>query len=382
MDQQSHPLAEGEGAERTSIFIGRITEQRQFQAALQGLLAHHRRWREVAAEVGSAFDPEAAPGDDSYARVFLPYGIGGIGKTWLTRRCLALAEEYASDPAILTLYDDLSLGPPVQAPAHLLERLYNLLVEAGYGEELAPYLRARAGAPKVAARVSRYKDGNRERWNDLVETASALTARGAQAVSTAHGFPLGDTGAALIKTATAETTHAGAAVLAKAHDLLVERMQQEGKLTSDEAQLFRDPEAAQAAQLARGLQQVARQRPLVIALDTLEVVVSLERFLRDSLVLPTANAPLLWLLSGRYNLADERVVEVSGQRCTHKGYRDLLGRNPPVAWDMTVFGDNDVREYLEAESRRRNIPLEVDDAVVAAVKGTSGGVPLAVEMVG
>jgi len=382
MDQQSHSLAEGEGAERSLLFIGRVTEQRQFQVALQGLLAHHRRWREAAAEIGSSFDPEAAPGDDSYARVFLPYGIGGIGKTWLTRRCIVLAEEAASDPAILTLYDDLSLTPTVLTPTHLLERLYNLLVKAGYEKELAPYRQARADAPKVAARVARYKDGNRERWNALVETASALIARGAQAVSAAHGFPLGDTGAAFIKTATAETVHAGAAALAKAHDLLVERMQQEGKLTSDEAQLFRDPEAAQAAQLVRGLQQVARQRPLVIALDTLEVVVPLERFLRDSLVLPTAGVPLLWLLSGRYNLAGERMVEVRGQRCTHKGYRDLLGRNPPVAWDVTVFGDSDVREYLEAESRRRNISLEVDDALVAAVKGTSGGVPLAMEMVG
>jgi hypothetical protein len=221
---QSEPRFESTDQERRSIFVGRVQEQRQFQVALQGLLAHHRRWCELADEIGLDFDPEVAPGDDSYARVFLLYGIGGIGKTWLTRRFLELAAEWAADPSILVLYDDLSLGVPVLELTCLMDRIYNLLTEEGYEEELAAYRQAQADAPRVAERVARYQAENRERWDALVQTASALIARGSQAMGKAYGVPVGDTTAAFIHAATAEAAHEGAAALTKAHDLLLERM--------------------------------------------------------------------------------------------------------------------------------------------------------------
>jgi tetratricopeptide (TPR) repeat protein len=130
-----------------------------------------------------------------------------------------------------------------------------------------------------------------------------------------------------------------------------------------------------------GLKRIARRRPLVITLDNLEVIVPLEPFLRDQVVLPTHNAPIIWILSGRHNLADERLVEVNGVKLDYKGYRDLLGENPPVVWDMSLFSDADLREYLEAEAERRQVSLEIDEALIDAVKATSSGVPLVVEMV-
>jgi hypothetical protein len=61
---QSEPRFESTDQERRSIFVGRVQEQRQFQVALQGLLAHHRRWCELADKIGLDFDPEVAPGRD------------------------------------------------------------------------------------------------------------------------------------------------------------------------------------------------------------------------------------------------------------------------------------------------------------------------------
>ncbi|MFN8457528.1 MAG: hypothetical protein U0401_23215 [Anaerolineae bacterium] len=121
------------------------------------------------------------------------------------------------------------------------------------------------------------------------------------------------------------------------------------------------------------LKRLARCRLLVIALDNLETV-PLEPFLRDELVLPTTQAPILWILSGRYNLADERLVEVEGQTQDYKGYRDFLGENPPIVWDMSIFSDADLAEYL-AEAARRGVILTIDEPLIDAVKATSSGVP-------
>ncbi|MCB0223781.1 MAG: hypothetical protein KDI02_08830, partial [Anaerolineae bacterium] len=130
--------------EQRAAFIGRVQEQRQFLVVLQGLLSHHRRWVDAAALLGREFDPHQAPIDESYASIFLLHGIGGIGKSWLTRHCLTLAREMPVEPPILTLYDDISIGPPVLEPAHLLDRLHDNLVRAGYEALVDPYRQAKA----------------------------------------------------------------------------------------------------------------------------------------------------------------------------------------------------------------------------------------------
>lgn len=365
-------------AEERTGFVGRVQEQRQFLVALQGLLAHHRRWVELVNRLGPEFDFARAPGDDSYANIFLPHGIGGIGKSWLTRRCLALAQGIPNEPPLLTLYDDVSLGAPVLEPAHLLDRLAQHLEQAGYEMVVSAYRQAQADTPAIVGRVLRYQFENREQWDKLVSLAAELTAARQPEI----GYqPFDEMSLAYTHASGAETAGRDAPTLAKAYDLLLEQMQRAGKLDADEAALFRNPPAAQAAHLVTAFKQVALQQPLVIGLDNLEIITPLEPLIRDCLVLPTNQSPVIWLLSGRYNLADERLVEINGVAHVYKGYRDLLGENPPVVWDMSIFGDADLRDYLEAEADRRRATLRIDDDLIEAIKATSSGVPLVVEMV-
>lgn len=365
-------------------FIGRVQEQRQFLMVLGGLLAHHFAWYRMAQEQGSSFDLNQAPPDHSYANIFLPHGIGGIGKSWLTRRCLHLAAEIPNDPPILTLYNDVSIGAPVLEPSHLLDRIYDQLVEAGYQTYLADYWRAKTDTSDIIEYVTRYQFENREQWDKMMYMATDLVARtnldlsyqsyAETSIAYTHASGAAQTGGA-------ESGNKDSATLAKAYDLLLEQMQKEGRLEPAEAAIFRNPPAAHAAYLVTALKQIAIERPIVIGLDNLEIVVSLEALIRDCLVMPTNYAPIIWVLSGRYNLADERIVELNGEQPTFKGYRDLLGENPPVVWDMSIFGDADLRDYLQAEAERRRAPLLIDDELVEAVKATSSGVPLVVEMV-
>ncbi len=343
--------------EQRTNFIGRIQEQRQFKMILPMLLAHHHRWRDLADQLGHTFDPDQAPLDESYPRIFLLHGIGGIGKSWLTRRCLALAHAQtdAYQPPLLTLYDDLSLGAPVLEPVELINRIYSQLASTGYGPLLAAFKQSQANIPRITERVNRYRVENLAAWETFTERSSTQLSEAGP----------GDS----------------AAVLAGANELLLTQMGQEGLLTAEEINLFLEPSTVLAGKLVNGFKRIAQERPLIIALDNLEVVVPLEPFIRDLLVMPTIHLPMLWILSGRHNLADERVVEVAGHSQAHKGFRDLLGENPPLVWDMSSFGDADLYEFLEAESHRRQIPLKIDDNLIAAVKTTSSGVPLVVEMV-
>jgi tetratricopeptide (TPR) repeat protein len=363
--------------ERTG-FVGRVQEQRQFLVALQGLLNHYQRWRELADKHGPAFDFNLAPGDDSYANIFLLHGIGGIGKSWLTRRCLMLADGIPNEPAILTVYDDVSIGAPVLEPAHLMDRLADGLARNGYEMYVSAYREARAITPQIIERVTRYQFEHRNEWDQLVDMAGELINQ-----ETAESGHLPYTAISLAHTHTSgvETSGRDAPTLIRAYDLLLQQMQRDALLEPDEAKLFRNPPAAWAEKLVTGLHQIAVRQPLVIGLDNLEIVVPLEALIRDCLVMPTNQSPIVWTLSGRHNLADERVVQINGENRVVKGYRDLLGENPPVVWDMSIFGDADLREYLEAESERRRVSLFIDDDIIEAIKATSSGVPLVVEMV-
>ncbi len=371
-EQSQPPLEERSG------FVGRVQEQRQFLVALQGLLSHHRAWADLSAKLGPAFNLTHAPGDDSYGNIFLPHGIGGIGKSWLTRRCLMLADGIPNEPPILTLYDDVSVGAPVLEADHLLSRIADKLTAAGYEMYVAAYREARAATPAIVERVTRYQFEHRGRWDNLVQIAAELTAR-TQPDHSHHTFA--ETSLAYTHATGAETAGKDAATLAKAYDLLLDQMQKEGRLDKDEAALFRNPPATQAARLVTALKQIAVRQPVVIGLDNLEIVTTLEPLIRDCLVLPTNQSPIVWLLSGRYNLADERIVEINGDSRVVKGYRDLLGDNPPIVWDMSIFGDADLADYLEAEAERRRVSLYIDDDLIEAIKVTSSGVPLVVEMV-
>lgn len=345
-------------------FIGRIQEQRQFRVALAGLLAHHQAWQQQAYTLADNFRPEQAPVDESYTRLFLLHGIGGIGKSWLVRRCLVLAAEETA-PRPLSLYEDVSVGAPVLEPVDLLDRLARL-IETEEPEATAAYRQAQTKLPQIIDRISRYRLEQREVWANLRQTAQ-------------NSIPAPDP-AAFPSRADFEAA-AEAAILSGANRLLVEHMIENGRLSPVQAELFRRPAVSLAARLRAGVERIIRRRPVIIALDNLEIIVPLEPFIRDQLVMPTIAWPIFWLLSGRHNLADERPVELESEARRHKGYRDLLGENPPLVWDMSAFGDADLEAYLEQEADRRRVDLTIDEELIAAIKTASSGVPLVVEIV-
>lgn len=357
-------------------FVGRVNELRLFGSVLEKVLKHQSLWKEQAKEIGEGYDPAYdALEDDSYPRIFILHGIGGIGKTWLTRELLANAEKKGEEAQLLTCYCDVSIGyPPVRDRSELLWRVARWLEDSGYSDLVALYHQAGADAPSVRARVAKLAEDRRDLFQQATELAGVAAGQGAAIYAQDKmGVPLADGSEELVRRGTSSA-------LNKTYDAFLGLLQGNGEITAADAALFRDPLAVQAEHLASSLRVASVDGPFVIAFDTLEVVPHLEVFLRDQLVVPLVDAPILWVLSGRYDLSTERLAEYNGERHVHKGYGDLLGNNPPVTWDVTSFSDADIRTYMTAEAKRRSVTLEVDDAVVAAIKSASGGVPLAVEM--
>ena len=340
------------------IFIGRVREKHLFSATLEELVAHQAQWLAQAAE-DTDLAPTTLPTDPSYPKVFILHGIGGIGKTEMTRQCLKMAQELHTQPEVLTLYLDVSTAKSlIRRWTDLLAHLEEQLRRAGYGEALRPYNRSELDEFQVRKTVESYKSEHRKDWEVIQQMAQEHCQR--------EGHPPDSQ-----------------AVLTRATRVLMDQMQEKKHLTSDECQLYLDPDTARAGRFTTALKKIACQQPLVIALDTLEVkdFLPVEPFLRDHLVLPTAEAPLLWILSGRHNLDENRQIELEGQKQTYRGYREVLENNPPLAWDMKTFTEANIRDYLQTEAERRQLPLDLDDALVAIIQTTTRGVPLALNLV-
>ncbi len=340
---------------RHEIFIGRQIELQQFEAALgrRGLL-------------GWLLGPDVKP------RVFLPHGIGGIGKTWLAQECL----KRARNTGWATVEVDWDKAE--QRPSERLD-LMNVIAEQlkeGFGEKVVrEYLGEHGRARQVRDRVLRYQQENREVWQGIVDSAREVTE---EVVSAAKSKAVGKAAGLLVKAGGA-VVDAGAIALARAEDAFVDWLVESKKLDQDDALLYKDPDPRLASRLVDALVSVARRQPLVVLLDSCEALsLRLEEWLRDAIVCPAVKrgVPLLFIVAGRFNQYQERQVEDSdGIRRSIKGYADRLTDPPPVSWDITRFADPEVAQYLSANM------LELTEDLVALVQELARGVPFAVELV-
>jgi len=334
----------------SSLFIGRKTELEYFQM----VLAQASFSQQLVGEMARNFK----------SRVFLPYGIGGIGKTELAKQCLHLAQE-AGWQAIAIDWDRTDCRPV--EPLDLMNTIANSLRDLAGEKPITPYLDDRKRAAPVRDRVHRYRAEHPEDWQKLVGFAQAATA------------VMPDLQTKAIAAAAATTLHIGPQVLAKAYDLLVDQMLERKALKdTNEALLFKNANTLLARHLVKALVDIAAANRLVFLLDTGEVLpLELEEFLRDLIVCPAVEqgSGLIFIISGRYDQYREREVESQdGSRKRVKGYADRLTDPPPVAWSLSQFTDPEVADYLHANG------IKTSPDLVNYVQQVTRGVPIALQL--
>jgi tetratricopeptide (TPR) repeat protein len=369
-------LTNSEGPKRR-VFVGRDREIEQFRSALERMRQEFENLRSLAEQVGAEFDPDAAPRDLNYPRLFLLHGIGGIGKTWLTWRFRDIVRE--EFPTFFPVYVDVSLRPAVTTERELLMRLAAVLAD-DFPQAVAPFQGDATRQPEVGARVLNYQADHKEFWERSLDIAAQAVAGAANiAAQKKLGVELGDSAEAAVQVGVKGAIRGSGIVIRKAYELFLQRMQDDKQLTADEVRLFSNPDSALAASLAHCLKNIVAQTPLVLALDTIETIVRLEPFIRDDLVLPSASESMIFVIAGRHDLSHERTAEDGSYRNVHKGFADVLP-NPPVVIDVGRFAAPEIRTYVREQGNLRGVDLEPDDNLISAIQQTSGGVPLAVEM--
>src|SRR5687767_11696427 len=132
-------------------FVGRQNELAQFEQAIKS-----QNKLKVFLKLGIEVQP----------RVFLPYGIGGMGKTWLSRECLRRAKK-GGWKIIEINWEKVDLLPVDET--EMMDTI-SQFIKKEYGEKIARnYLKSRQDSKQVAEKVSRLKQENQEKWLSIVD---------------------------------------------------------------------------------------------------------------------------------------------------------------------------------------------------------------------
>jgi tetratricopeptide (TPR) repeat protein len=313
-------------------FFGRVEEQKQFRAALHELLA--------------------APEGETLPYVFLLFGDGGIGKTTLARRFRDIARDEHPD-AFAALWLDWEVArissvrldvdrAQISAEA-VLDTLHTALKSAGWAEHAQPYEAAlvlRTRAEQSAARI--FTPGGER------DSLAALRSLSQEEITRLVREPSG-----------------GDAERQRLRTLATERLQ--AQLEPVEFEMFRAPRERLAAALAEGLRAIAAERPLLLFLDTYEIVDRADPWLR--VAVRQAGPRVLWVIAGRDDLRRRRRF---GDEYV-QGYAEDFPRRL-VPFDMRQLARDDVRDYFAAVVPGR--PLDAGD--LDAITRATRGIPLAV----
>jgi len=346
-------------------FLGRETEQEQFRRALTDVM--HAE-------------------DDAAPTIFLIHGEGGMGKSQLTRRFRAIAaDEEPFAGAVHALRVDWEIWrhrviglqvPRAQiAPETLLDTLYRAAIEAddGWERHFKAYqdaLKDRAQAERQVAEAldKEMQEGQYAGLRDLGAAGLAKLVRvGSQ------GF-VGDTAEEKIRAGLADVIQGGAEGM---HDLRTRAQQflhTRAQLKDALYDLYLHPHERLARALGAGFESLTRprilgSRPLVLVLDTYEIVAATEPILRE--IIRTAGPRVLWIIAGRDDLAASRPA------AQYVGYSAEFSPQP-TTWDIQELSIDHYCAYLRERAPDRETTRE--DAV--ALHRATVGVPLAMRQAG
>jgi len=336
------------------LFLGRVEEQKQFRAALSEVLA-------------------APPGED-LPYIFLLYGDGGMGKTTLARRFRDIAQtEQPFEGEFQTLWVDwederrrsprLQVGREYIRPEDVFDILHQKAIQAGWGREFEAYQNAvkmRAEAEKKAA-AALEPSGERDEFAELRRAGA-----GAIAKILRLGLPIGETGEKLAQAFLEAGIQVGAEGAARLRAALEARLR--ARLNPEQYALFLNPNEQLARALAQGLKHVAKRKPLLLFLDTYEIVDRADLWLRE--VMRTAGPRLVWIIGGRDDLARSRPL--GGEY--FKGYAEEFPRRL-VARDLLQLAQQDLRQIFAATAPDRPLDAQASEALSRATRG----IPLAIE---
>ena len=336
-------------------FLGRVEEQKQFRAALKDVLEQ--------------------PKNEKLPYIFLLYGDGGIGKTTLSKRFRDISKtEIFFEEKFQIMWVDfederkrftsLQVGREFITPESLFDVIFTVAEREGWGKYFTEYRKAvdqRKIADKKAAEVLSAV-GDQDQFSVLRGVSA-----GALASVIRIGLPaIGSTGENLAKAFLEIGIKVGAEQAAVLRTSAETRLK--ARLGVEQFDLYINPNEGLARALADGLKRTTLKKPLIVFLDTYEIVDRADIWLR--MVMQTAGPNLIWVVSGRDNLVNSRQFG----RDYFKGYAEEFSRRL-ITFDVHQLALEDVKSYFAACASGRQLEPEAVDAICRATRG----IPLAIE---
>jgi Flp pilus assembly protein TadD len=356
------------------IFLGRVDEQRRWQAAL------------AAAEPAKKDDPQARG-----SQVVLIHGIGGMGKSRLVRRLLELATASALPPRrrgaarLRTVLVDLESErkrvpdryPPLEGPSvgTLLYTLERTICEelGNVAEEAFADFRAVLGQV-----IDVVRDSDRIQ-QDAKQSGEGLTADEQKGLEKAAGLVGGLLGVAVA----GQIVGAGLAVGGTAARVMGGRRAARARRDTAESpripqrriDLALDADRVLVRSFAEGVRQAAGQGRLVLAIDTGEIAAAALSAVRDVAAEGATN--VVWLIAGRLDSpATAGYLESTVGEFERSIRSDLL-----VVIAISVFDRGLQREYLRSRLPDADFTAADLERIDRATRGMPLGLSLVVEMV-
>ncbi|MGR9087032.1 MAG: tetratricopeptide repeat protein [Gammaproteobacteria bacterium] len=333
-------------------FIGRERLLGDLGDALKGLMERHR---------GEKSDGAAK------VQAIWYHGFGGMGKSWFLRRAMGeIAERKPMAKAALIDWDNptwrLPLTQPPQNGKELLEPVALRLAQLYGADKLDHYWRALERTQQAEAETSRLRERFLQGLRVLAEGKSSDEALEI-ALSKHNLWAEGDKLRNKLESLrTDQNLH---------HAVFVAWFENGGGSASDPDAVIR-PDALRVNALQACMRNLAEEAPLVLILDTCEVIpLDLERWLRQ-LIAPLCDGRTAFLvLYGSRSLPD--VAERPGSR---EVWRAVVGEE---RWRSIPF-DEDVRFTVQEIARAlRTVEPPVDDpeSLAERLHRITLGVPLA-----
>jgi tetratricopeptide (TPR) repeat protein len=363
------------------VFVGRRDELARFAALLRELAgAGVVRSGGLGRRRHSGGNPAGA----AKSRVVLVYGLGGSGKSRLLRHCLDMAHGRAPGspvPAgkVETVWLDWEderrddpggyagmAGPSLVTVLDAVQQAVKAAVgDSRAGPAFGNYRRGAARMPEYAARFAAVVAQSRQAGSPFTaEDAAALGKAAASAGLLAAGHPGGLLG--LTPGQLAAVGQAGGHLSEAAARAVTGK--KPGEISPQEYDLVTDPARELARRAAAALRMVAGRRPLVVFLDTGEVIGGRAwGWLRR--VMAETGPRVVWVVGGRFETEAEAGAESTVARFVRQIGDEFLVRMSPARFD-----DEMIRIYLEA---RPNAPSYTDKQIDGVARFTRG-LPLAV----
>lgn len=324
-------------------FIGRTREQETFRLSLDRLINLRKSsrlmgWRDWQA-------------DDTFPRVFVFSGKGGIGKSTLIYRLNEICKEHKGVVTIFIDWEKEDFG----SKADMMKIIHDRLASKGFASELKPLRDIAYEIRNTQAEAAR----KRQEFDEFVANLSrGLSGLAMGSLTQQQNLPLDQVSASALSEGVSFALQQviGAGRTAEEHF----REWLKEKWTPEKYTLYVHENRELSKRLVDGLDRIAQSHPLVFLFDTIEVV----------------DQALIDLFLDIVYYGSNRILYViAGQRDLSRRYEDLLGSQLVFTSQLTEFYVPDVEDYLKL----RQIPKA--EQLAPYVHSVTQGVPFGVRVV-